>query len=469
MKKISIFIVFLCIPLLVNAKEYCKVVSGSGKNLGDEIVCGTEHFYVLSNENDEIKMFAKYNLYTGNIIDRVKIEKEDGDTRTREQFCNDLAAERGLNESIKTDIGNNLQKFYTDENYCFFERPIEVNEMLQNEEATSAHTDSDGNYLYPQVGDNYIRNNRGYFGSNGYSDADLDIPYEVETYIDFNVNLNSSSMLGDKLLKYKESLNKLGFEIVNIDLLSVTELNDIINKVANKQLPLAQWGESVSSLDIVYGPGGSVRENVLVDFGDLKEYIPTKYSWLYSTTYWNRTAYVSRTTFNHYILFTASMGKLCGAGYPYCGSIIELGCGIRPVVTISNKLIAYNIEIESDGNGDIECVDKSSGGEEIIFKTIPKVGYKIKSLIVKSSSGEEITFTEEEIEKNDDGTISLSANKFTMPFEDVIIKANWEKDNFITNVIVNPKTGVIGTAFISAILVVSTAIYILLKQKRSYL
>ena len=94
-KLLFVILIMMCIPFYVSAKEYCKVVSGNGKNIGSEIACGTEHFYVLSNDNNQIRMLAKYNLYTGYTIESYLIEKEEGDTRTDYQYCDDLANEKG--------------------------------------------------------------------------------------------------------------------------------------------------------------------------------------------------------------------------------------------------------------------------------------------------------------------------------------------------------------------------------------
>ncbi len=46
MKKI-LFALLLLIPFVVSADPACTVVSGTGENIGDEIACDTEHFYVL--------------------------------------------------------------------------------------------------------------------------------------------------------------------------------------------------------------------------------------------------------------------------------------------------------------------------------------------------------------------------------------------------------------------------------------
>ena len=71
MKKYILFIIVLLLSITqVNAKEYCTVLSGTGKNVGDEITCGDEHFYVIDSNSTNIKMLSKYNLYVGIIVDQ---------------------------------------------------------------------------------------------------------------------------------------------------------------------------------------------------------------------------------------------------------------------------------------------------------------------------------------------------------------------------------------------------------------
>ncbi len=59
----------------------CKVTSGTGNNVGDEITCGTESFYVISSTDTTVKVFAKYNLNVGTNADSTKtsgIQISDG-------------------------------------------------------------------------------------------------------------------------------------------------------------------------------------------------------------------------------------------------------------------------------------------------------------------------------------------------------------------------------------------------------
>ena len=66
MKKIILFtfIVLFALIGIVSAKQ-CTVVSGTGKEIGDEITCGKEHFYIIENDETNTKLLSKYNLYVG--------------------------------------------------------------------------------------------------------------------------------------------------------------------------------------------------------------------------------------------------------------------------------------------------------------------------------------------------------------------------------------------------------------------
>ena len=440
MKKylLSIILLVMLMPFVVNAKEYCKIVSGSGKELGDEIACGTEHFYVLENNDDSIRMLAKYNLYTGYIIERVPKEND--------RTCSAIAQELG--GSQKSYYGYFSETNYVNENdYCYVEKEIETDMVLQSSEAIGAHVDENGNYLYPQVGDNYLQGD----GTNSVSEnidaknIDNSFTYSDPDFMNFIINPDNTTVLGKNLLAYKNALTDLGYEVENIDILALSELDSIIHKTANKTLPLVEWGDNVRNLDISFGAGGSVRYNILGTFGNIKDYIPEEYSWLYSTTYWNKTVFYASNPNNpsfsyvtygsFFYVFTGSMGKLCAAGFPYCVPVSAIGCGIRPVVTINNSAIQYSINTKTDGNGTIEVVENSLGGEEIQFKITAKEEYKLNKLIITTDSGEKVEFSEGEIIQNDDGTISIDKNKFLMPFENVTIEAEWAKK------IINPETG----------------------------
>ena len=472
MKKnlISILVFAMIMPLMVNAKEYCKVVSGNGKDIGSEIACGTEHFYVLENKNGSVKMLAKYNLYTGFIIDRYKITKESDDTRTNSQYCSDLASEKHASLKLDPEATRSAQPpYYTVDEYCYLETPIITDRVIQSENAIGAHVDKNGDYLYPQIGDVYLMNGftySSYVPSQDDSEIiDDSVSYEDNSFKDFIINIDSDTVTGTKLKEYNNSLQSLGFDISSISLLSISELNDIIKKVSDKELPLVEWGDAIRTMPTDFNSvGGYTYYPYRGVFGDLKEYIPDNYSWLYSTTYWNRTIFASNNTFyGKYYTFTGSMGKLCGAGFTFCGSKTLLGCGIRPVITILANELQYLIKTETDGKGSIEVVENSLGGETIQFKVSMNKGYKLGSIVITTDIGEKVEFSEGEITKNDDGTLSIDKNKFTMPFENVTISAKFELESILKN----PETGY-QVLFIILILVTSIGIGTFIYKQKEF-
>ena len=500
MKKflLPILLIMMFVPFKVNAKEYCKVVSGNGKDIGSEIACGTEHFYIINSNNDEIKMLAKYNLMVGNIIYKEKIEKEEEDTRTDDQYCNDLAElKEGKVRSdyfyyapgycfIETPIDDKIALWYpqindssemtetcnnhttflneNDEDYayeyykydiarkgiaCFYKKRLKVKEYRQSEEAVSAHwnKDDDTEYLYPQVGDVYIHSyieNPG-TANNNFTDFYLE-PESGEKYENYFYDLRVGNGSVSKYInQYRETLITDGYDVNRIDLLTLDEINDFAKK-SNKMIPYEDWYNHTREIVPPH-----------YEFGNLKDFLTKKEAFIYSTTYWLRTGYDLDS--NNYgggvtnqigvknIAFVNSLGGVCGSGTNISSGVIRtcyyylkldslLGAGIRPVITIPNEL-EYLIKTEIDDNGKIEVVENSLGGETIQFKISVNKGYKLGSIVIKTDSGEEVEFSEGEITKNDDGTFSIDKNKFTMPFENVTIQAKFESENILKN----PETG----------------------------
>ena len=170
-------------------------------------------------------------------------------------------------------------------------------------------------------------------------------------------------------------------------------------------------------------------------FEHFANYYAEKYSWLYSTTYWNGAYFSSPTTYSsRYFIFTGSMGKICGGGFPNCAVKSYLGCGIRPVITIPNE-VEYLIQTDTNENGEIEVIENALEGGEVSFSVKPNSGYKLASLVIKKANGEVVEITSDDLVENEDGTIT-TLNHFTMPNESVIIEARWVS----TNELINPET-----------------------------
>lgn len=105
----SLILTSIILPIFVNAKERCTVVTDTGKNIGDEIQCGTETFYVVRSNDTEVQMLAKYSLLVGDKIDYFDVEGDITVYTTDEwsyfgsyahdavEACMDYATQKGYN------------------------------------------------------------------------------------------------------------------------------------------------------------------------------------------------------------------------------------------------------------------------------------------------------------------------------------------------------------------------------------
>jgi len=417
-------------PVVHKVDNGCKVISGTGKNAGDEVVCDKEHFYIIKSNENEVKMISKYNLYTGYNIYKEKIVKSSKDTRSDATWCNNYASYLG---GINKTGG-----IYEEPGYCFIALPIyHGNIVRQNEEAISAHWDSNGNYSFPFIGDVYISGSSitPYYGSQSVT-SDFYIDESSSTKYDgyfYDLTLGNNNITS-KLTLYKNTLGRYGINVKDITLITLDDINEIV-KLNNKIIPYQEWRESsVTAAPPHY------------EFAFLNDLLTDKQKFIYDTTYWVRTGYDKSNTFLgvNSIVFINTFGGVCGGTINFntqsmCGTIStsmssQMAAGLRPVITISPSDLEYMINIETDDNYEIEVVNYAKGNDTIYFRVNSKSGRKLNQIIVRTDSGEEIEFTEGDLIMNDDGTISIDKSKFTMPFESVTLVANLASDN--------PETGV---------------------------
>ena len=364
-KKIfAIILLLLCIPTFVKAEKECNVISGNGKTIGSEIACDSERFYVLSSDENNVKLFAKYNLYTGIAIYKEKINKDANDTRTDSQYCSDLAASN--NATVKSD------GFYTATGYCFYAKTIDDSVMKQNSSALSAHWDDDGNYLYPQVGDNYMHMGSGTNNPAEAATIDTSVTYSDTRFRDFVVTTDANTDLSRALKSYKQTLDNMRLNVSKIDLLSLQEIEDIVYGQTSQRFPLQSWGNDViSSME-----SSSYNSTLNPTFGVFKTYLSSDFAWLYSTTYWNKTIFgkpgygpdASRYS-NWWYVFVAEQGKICGAGFYNCAPETQLGCGIRPVVTIPTSAIDYTASEAKDSKVTIKSIDLLNKSDNTVIES----------------------------------------------------------------------------------------------------
>lgn len=59
---IATYLIGITIGVGAADSKYIDIISGTGRNFGDEVAIGDEHFYIITNNGSEIKMLAKYNV-----------------------------------------------------------------------------------------------------------------------------------------------------------------------------------------------------------------------------------------------------------------------------------------------------------------------------------------------------------------------------------------------------------------------
>ena len=400
MKKFSkILFIFMCVmflPLMVNAKEKCTVVSGNKTDIGSEIVCGTEHFNIISSNDNEIRMLSKYNLNVGTIITKEKINKDEGSTETDSEYCIRLASEKG--GYLRRD------QFYNAEGYCFIEAPLNYSTMqwesdfssdgltsisrceehaeelnasdenyyysfiydethsensyrvpycyykkipkglVQNENAISAHWNENDEFLYPQVGDVYIDGIYEDFLDNTYFKSDFVCDNNSSNKYDgyfWDLNVNKNSQFDIILKSYEATLSP--YNIKGIDLITLDDINKVIIN-NNKEL----------SYKTIYEASPNAQPP-RYEFAFLQDYLTKQQEFLFNTTYWVRTGYNKDYDDDlavGNVVFVDSRGGICGSAitrnvnhtiYGNCSYKIErslkssVGTGIRPVITISSE------------------------------------------------------------------------------------------------------------------------------------
>ena len=476
--KLYLLLLLLIIPFYASAAgtgAHCDVIKGTGNDIGDEINCAGEHFYIIDKANNKTRMLAKYNLLNGVVRIDVDVSQErynqlidtygyDSGTTAHTIFINrDIMNEPEF--SIYKEVMN-LTKSYdidrvSDRSSFVIAGEIpnksvsdEKSLVHQSELAIGAHGNELGKPDPVQIGifitmGPDLRDNTDIYDGY-YVDSDDTIQSELQLYM------------------YDDYLKDRNINIDNIDAISLKELKNIVYKVSGSALPLKDWFENQQALV----NGNREYQDVFV-LGNLKEYLPAGYEWLYSTTYYTKTGVpdVSRNWFqdnrgpdlSDYIYFVDTLGFICSK----YGCDSAVGAGARPVVTIDDSLLRYGIYTKVSGSGSIEVVSSAIPGELINFTIKASKDLELKRLAIVTPSGEKIEFTENDITYNEDGTITIRSNTFIMPKESVTIEAEWS--DYVKGVEENPKTGLnqlyIGIFVLFAVTVIS---YLLIRRKEYF-
>ena len=499
MKKVLLFLLLFSFTNIVMAEsDYCTVVSGNGRTIGDEISCGTEHFYVIENKDNNIRMMSKYNLYVGSIFDKrtldisktyIKYKCRDNDddcnkydygesikyyfegeqvtdeedwinhikTKYRLKYIESLYLE-GFPQSngdialYREEVGDVYvedNKRYRNITYKLYpyESITEETEpggyALQNKSALGV-TGEKGNANYPiyatlvlfpgstETVENPTKNHDSFL--TGYTNFDFKDNTDIKGYLD----------------TYKSKLNNMGYNVSNVDMINIKEINDLVYSISKSNLPLLEWYNASINTDYIEDDAMYYKT-----LGDLKEYLSDDYKWLWNTTYWTKTFVGNDSNdsgiFNPQVYFVSSSGEICYSQSD-CSGIPR--AGIRPIATISLDDVIYSVATKTDGNGSIKVSKmRAKSGNVVSFTVKANDGYVLDKVEVTDSDGNVLTFTD---------------YNFTMPDSNVLVEATFiKKDSSIVEDIVNPQTGFgLEILFLFIILIVSFVFMVKINNKR---
>ncbi|MBQ4031575.1 MAG: hypothetical protein II625_07445 [Bacilli bacterium] len=447
MKKVLTFILCFLFIGIVKA-ESCIVVSGTGTNYGDEVQCGSEHFYVLDYTKNKTKLMAKYNLMVGDKISFIEATEDAPLTRDYnnfetfkaavDEYCDDIAEEQGYDAYYTYAMPNTSTGELKG---CRVYENIEYEHALQDSKAEGTIL-VNGKSKLPLYGITYM------VPEWGYDAMEKGIIKENEYDRNGDLIIDGSSY-EEYLNDYKEELERQGIKVEKVAFPTLDGILDFLEDVS---------GETID-IELLYPEHSDPEDPSIYYIGkmDVRDYIEDKYSWLIDRTYWlgsgfeynnqPNSNYGSGSEYNDYYL--SNEGFLCALGRGECGYFeYPIGNGLRPVITVSSEDIGYKIETKTDGNGEIKSEKiEAKSGEVIIFTVTPDEGYVIGVIKVTDANGNVITFTKDE----------LKGNTFTMPSANVLIEA--------TFVVANAKTATFISVTIILIEVIAFSVIFIMNKK----
>ncbi len=252
------------------------------------------------------------------------------------------------------------------------------------------------------VGANYMPRLYGYPVSNIYSTGFVDYNY-YDYDSDYSYDMNKI------LYSYYDTLKNDGYQIFDVNTITVSELNDIVYNVTGSDIPLEEWYNNVN-MEMLNN--SEMTDASFYILGSIKDLMPEGYDWLWGTTYWTRTRDTLYDEFYAWIYFVDTLGFLCST--ESCGAAV--GAGIRPIVTMSISNFDFNVTTEANEGGVLTASHSSaSSGEIITYEVTVNDGYVIKNFSVTDEFG---------------NIIEVNGNKFSMPAADVLIKVEFAKKEY---------------------------------------
>ena len=400
-----------------STKAIVDDVDKDGKiSIGDTFCLGSECFYVTANKDGQVKALAKYNLYVGANYDKITPDI----TKT---YMKEACTENNISNCWKDNEGS---KFYIDgtevssadvwkESFLNKYHLNKITDEIENKDSdgtiayytklSSGVYEEDGKYyndstykLYPYttitsstkgyalqnslaVGVNGEKGNATYpiYATSLMFNDDHRLSYYIKDgslenftngYTNFEYTDNSDVNVSKYLRDYSAKLANMGYTTSSVNLITVSELDDLIHSISSKNLPLGEWFDN-SNGKVENDDGLSNYATI----GDLKPYVSEDYAWIWNTSYWTRTIVGNGVNLDNWamgstdVYFVSSAGDICYSASG-CWSGIPRA-GIRPIITMAENDLMLN-ELFSI-NGTVKWIDNNNSSKIRPNKSVIKL------------------------------------------------------------------------------------------------
>ena len=468
--------------------------NGDGKvSIGDEFCLGTECFNIMGNEDGELLALAKYNLYVGANYSKVvldinktyikcpKMDNGDLDRGDSAEYYYDGAKVASHDEWIaKLAEEFNLEK---DGDRYYLNGATDILGDEYTENGVKYQNLTYKFYPYESITDStvgFARQNklaRGVTGEKGNANYPIYATVRFDPFTSFsgyrlykkgyvNVGFDSRSAELAYLDNYLGHLNNSGFEVSDIDMPNITDIDNLVHDVKGSELPLEAWYNAAS--------GETNQEDELGKYGelgDLKSILSDDYSWLWNTTFWLKTLASEDDNISYHnnptMYFVSSAGDICYSDS--CNTAIPRA-GIRPLIFMASDQFELN---RMDINGTVRWVDNNNSSKIRPNKSIIKLyrnGVMIDSVEVTKDEEEDLwRFAFKNLLKYD---ASGNLYKYTITQDDVAQYAsditNFDVVNEYTpSTTKNPKTSAMNPGIYAGIIAIFGAgTYLVMRKGR---
>lgn len=165
--------------------KLCNVTDGDGENIGDEITCGKEVFYVVASDESSVTMFSKYNIDLEKIVQK---QDAEGTFFSSTAYWNDFTSEY---PTYVYNASSNIYTYLSAYNKYLVDLGMTTASVSLMSYEQAIELGCDNEVLSCQKAPTFVYNTTYWLGSAGDSDSNV---YYVSNAGNLSLGLMSTSI-----------------------------------------------------------------------------------------------------------------------------------------------------------------------------------------------------------------------------------------------------------------------------------